>query len=359
MKILHLIDHMGLGGAQTIVKDFIEKQDNTYLFALRKSNNEIKFDKIYEKRLHFFDTNSRTLNFKAIKELKNYIKKNEIDILHVHLPKSTLIAYLLKKFYNLPKLKIIIHEHGPIYSNNFIYILLLKLISKKAFKFIAVSKKTKELLQNKIKIKEEKLELIYNYIDIKSTIFLNKTEKKELRESINFKPEDYLIGFAGRLSKVKHIETLIKSSAYLGKENIKILIIGAGEEKESLEKLAKIYKNIYFLGFRSDMKKIYQILDTIVLCSYSEASPMAFYESQIFGIPFIGSDVFAINEFIIDNWNGLLFPLENEKILAEKIKLIKNDLLLREKIIKNSLENIKKYDISYFHEKINSLYNSK
>ncbi|NCC71068.1 ParB/RepB/Spo0J family partition protein, partial [bacterium] len=66
---------MGLGGAQTIVKDFIEKQDNTYLFALRKSNNEIKFDKIYEK----LDKEDKELEKTLTPRILNLLKEHNVD----------------------------------------------------------------------------------------------------------------------------------------------------------------------------------------------------------------------------------------------------------------------------------------
>ena len=58
MKVLHIVDHLGLGGAQTIVRGVFEKQKNNkniFLFSLRKRN--------YDKIDHFSGIKKMVLNY--------------------------------------------------------------------------------------------------------------------------------------------------------------------------------------------------------------------------------------------------------------------------------------------------------
>ena len=81
-------------------------------------------------------------------------------------------------------------------------------------------------------------------------------------------------------------------------------------------------------------------------------------EAQACGVPVIASDVQSLNEIIIDEVNGLLFDFENNKQLADKIRLIYNNKSLKNKLIHNGLETVRKYSIQRYLKKLEMIYNS-
>ncbi len=354
-NILHVIDHLGLGGAQTIVRDIVEKNINHRVFSLRQAENQVKFSSKSEGRVRFF--RGSKYSFGSVFSLRDEVIAHDIDVLHVHLSKAIFVAYLYKLlFFN--DVKVVVNEHGAVFSpKRWFYRFVLRRISKYASYFIAVSKKTKSFLVDIAKLNSDKIEVVYNFIDFDELKFLSGLEKSSLRKSLGFSDKDFLVGFAGRLSKVKSIETLIDASKYLNGKNIKVVIIGDGELRGELEMKAAGIDNVFFLGFREDIKNLYQILDVIVLPSYSEASPMTFYESQVYGIPFVGSNVYAINEFIKDGFNGFLFEFQNDEELAEKVMKIYGDEKVRDRIKKNAISVLKKYDFKLYMKKLEEIYN--
>jgi len=117
MKILHIIDSLGLGGAQTVVRGIFESQkDNRdiFLFALRRRDITMEIDHINVK---IFNSNKK-YSFKPLIKLKELIRKEGIEVLHCHLFKSQLFGVIIKIFY-FPKIKIIFQEHGKIFSKIF------------------------------------------------------------------------------------------------------------------------------------------------------------------------------------------------------------------------------------------------
>ncbi len=355
IRVLHVIDHMGLGGAQTIINTILIKNKNHRVFALRRTDNQINFDDDVKKRVDVFEGKSK-FDLRSVFILKNLIKKYDIEILHVHLPKANLVVYLYKLLFK-GRVKVVINEHGAVFSpKRKLYRFVLRRLEKFTTCFIAVSGKTRDAMINVAGLRSEKVKLLYNFIDFDEVEFLSNKEKKDLRSSLGLNEQDFVVGFGGRLSKVKRIDTIIDAFEYFKDERTKLVIAGDGELREELEERANRNKDIKFLGFRNDMKKLYQIFDVIVLSSYSEASPMAFYESQVYGVPFVGSDVYAINEFIKDGFNGFLFKYEDSKELAEKIVEIRENKTLREKIKYNALSNLKQYDIKIYNKKLKEIY---
>src|SRR3989344_3696257 len=112
MKILHLIDSLGLGGAQTVVKGIFENQrknKDIFLYVLRKREINIDVD---HPNVKIFNSNKK-YSLASIQELRNLIEKEQISIIHCHLFRSQVFGWILKRFY-FPNIKLIFHEHGQI-----------------------------------------------------------------------------------------------------------------------------------------------------------------------------------------------------------------------------------------------------
>jgi glycosyltransferase involved in cell wall biosynthesis len=355
-KILHIVKLAGLGGTETIVKEIISAC-NYNVFCLKKSDID-RYSNV--SNYVFFGTSSRWYKYNLFVFLKLYklVKRKEIKILHVHMANPLFYAILIKFF--CKDIIIIYHEHGGIYHNKKL-IYFLKKFQRKIFLFLAVSKSTEQELIKKAKIPENKIKILYNFVDLDKFNRKNITWNiKKERRRLRIKSNEFVIGFAGRLNKIKGCEYLIKALPFLD-FNYKVLIAGDGSLKEKLNKLTKnlnIQNKVIFTGYVENIEKIYSLLDIYVMPSLSEASPMVFYETQAFGIPIVGSNVPAINEFIVPPKNGLLFNAKNSKDLARKINLIYKNKKLRDSMKTFSRKNVLKYSLDNYIKKLNEIYSN-
>lgn len=359
MRVLHIIDHVGMGGAQTILKGIFEKnRDNKDIFYYALRNNKIKVE-IDHPNIHSYKGFSK-LNTKSLLELRKLITNEKIDVLHCHLAKSMFFGYILKTLF-FKKVKLIFHEHGRIFENQKLYNYFNKKAQNNVDLFIAVSEATKIKLIKNSKLDEHKIKVLYNFVD------LNKINPNNIKNNdrtikgreIGINKDYFVIGFAGRLNKIKGCDLLIKSIPYIKIQNFKLLIAGDGPEKSRLEILTKeinVEDKVHFCGYIKNILKFYRLIDCFVLSSRSEASPMAFYEIQALGIPLIANDVIALNEFIEDKENGLLFQTNNERDLAEKINFVYNNPELRAQMTGYGIDNIKKYSINAYINELNIIY---
>lgn len=357
MKVLHIIDSLGLGGAQTVIKGIFESQRknrNIFLFVLRKREINIE---INHPNIKIFNSKAK-YSLKPIKELREIIEKNKINVLHCHLFRSQFIGWRLKIKY-FPKIKLIFHEHGEIFQNHLIYDYFMRKSKEEADLVIAVSKATKNELIERAKINSDKIKVLYNFVDLER--FNPKKVKinvKKEKEKLGIKKDDFIIGFVGRLSKVKNCKYLIRALPILDFP-YKVLIAGDGTERYKLERLAKklgVYNKIIFLGYRSDVVFIYTLIDILVIPSLSESFGISLIEAQAMEVPVIASNVPALNEIIKDKQNGLLFEVKNSQDLAQKIELISKNEELGKELIKKGLETVKKYDLNNYNKKLNRLY---
>ena len=357
MKVLHIIDTLWLGGAQSLLKSFFENQKENadiFLFSLRtrEFNIEIDHPNVIEN-----ESFSR-LSLKPLKTIRKIIREYNIDVLHCHLPRSHVFGYLIKRLY-FPGIKLVLHEHGEIFEKYIIYKTILKFISSKINLFICVSTASENELSKKVKADEGRTAVLHNFVSI--AIF-NKNnfppDRKNERGKLGFDEHDFVIGFAGRLFRRKGWREFI-SAAYLlkGKEELKFVMGGTGKDRKSLIKsiyLSGMSQKVLYLGYVKNMLWFYSLIDCLVIPSHWEGLPVAQLEARALGIPIIVSNGPGLNE--IQDKCMLVFENKNPADLASKILLLMEDKTLQIKLsevpdLKNEL-----FSIEMYIEKLNSLY---
>jgi len=350
MNILHIIDSLGLGGAQTVVKGIFEYQQHNsslFLFVLRtrEITMKINHDNV------FICNSSQKYSPSKLFKLKNIIKENNIQILHCHLLGSLLYGFLVKVIF-FPKIKLVYHEHGSILQKWNVYEILLKFFSKKIDSIIAVSNGVKDSLIKIIGYKEENIFVIFNFYDISR---IGEFVKEPSRH------DKVVFGFIGRLDKLKGCEYIINSLKFINYP-YSLIIAGDGPEKENLIKLAtdnNVIANIKFLGYITKPEDFYNSIDVLVIASSSEASPMILYEAQYKGKPIIAGNVIALNEFIKDGYNGFLYKYADINELASKVNSfcqIYQEPSKYQELVNNSHNYIKEYTIERTYNKISDMY---
>ena len=201
---------------------------------------------------------------------------------------------------------------------------------KIANKIIFTSRADKDFAQKTFKIKESKIAIISNYIDI--DLFKPMPElKKELNS----------VCFVGRLSREKNLKELIAAVNEL--PQVKLYIAGEGPEKEALQEQVQNNKNIVFLGKlpNEQLPALLNKCEVFVLPSLYEGNPKALLEAMACGLPCLTSDIEGIKETVSQNRNGLLVnPLKKD--ITKGLTLLLRDKFFAEQLGLQARETIEK-----------------
>jgi glycosyltransferase involved in cell wall biosynthesis len=138
--------------------------------------------------------------------------------------------------------------------------------------------------------------------------------------------------------------------------DIKFVIAWDWDDRDKLLDKIKNQSNIFYLWHIENMPDFYNILDLFVIPSYWEAMWLTEIESMATWKPVIASNVEALNEIIIDWYNWLFFNVKDSKNLSDKIVKLYDDKSLRETLIKNWLNEVKKYSLDNYLIEINKIY---
>ena len=160
-----------------------------------------------------------------------------------------------------------------------------------------------------------------------------------------------LIGYFGRLKKYKSADHLLKAFMIVKEKipELQLVIIGEGDYRKNLESLSRelgISSDVRFTGFVDENEKV-RLLQQVwfmVNTSSKEGWGLTVVESNACGTTVLGSNVPGLRDAIKDGETGLLYEYGNITELAEKISLLLNDTVLRERLAKNALAFSRTFD---------------
>lgn len=192
---------------------------------------------------------------------------------------------------------------------------------------IAISQNLKDKLERTVNMPN--LHVILNCIDNETFTFPTKTKNDDTLQ----------LTTASRLIPGKNTAAVIELFTKLRRDfpNLYLNIAGTGSELPKLRSKVKelqIGSFVHFAGQLNvvDLCCLYQKSDVFILLSFYENLALVYLEANACGIPVIGSDVGGTREAITDGITGFVVPVDNEKIIYEKTKLLLSNKSLRKKM---------------------------
>ena len=162
-----------------------------------------------------------------------------------------------------------------------------------------------------------------------------------------FKPsfggqKEKLIIFVGRLEHVKGCDIFLRALALLKLDDFKVLVLGSGSQKKSLQSLSEKLglKNLEFLGSVSDIQNYYKKAKIIVSSSRFEGLGNVLIESAFFDCIRVATPTAGALELLEDGKNGFISSDFSEQALA---KAILKALSADESVLENTRAESEKF----------------
>jgi len=270
------------------------------------------------------------------------------DILHCHTWYTFMAGFLAKKLYDKP-LVVTVHSLEPLrpwkeeqLGNGY------KLSSwmertgiEAADRVIAVSQGSKEDILKYYNISEEKVEVIYNGINLNQ---YQKTDRNIARKKYGI--EGKYILFVGRISRQKGITHLIDAVKYLPKD-IKVVLCASSpdtqEVLEEVEQKVKLYDNIIWINRmvgKEEIIELYSNAEVFACPSIYEPFGIINLEAMACKTPVVASATGGIKEVVVHEETGFLVEPGNPEELAKYINILLNNKDLAIKFGENGRKRV-------------------
>ena len=146
-------------------------------------------------------------------------------------------------------------------------------------------------------------------------------DRAEARTRLGVGPADRLIGWVGRLSREKAADVLL---AALAQVDLAAVVIGAGGEREALERQAAalgLAGRVRWAGLVPEAGRYFAAFDCYVLSSRTEGTPIALFEAMAAGVPIVTTRVGGVPDVVGED-EALLVPAEDPAALAGAIRAV-------------------------------------
>ena len=358
IHVVHLIDSLGPGGAQEVVRLIVKKSipegiRHTVIVLTRK-------EPYYEQGIlqtgteiiylsQFWRIGFVLIIPLLIGRLRHYLKGIQPSVIHFHLPGAMVVGCLATLGLKIGKiLTVYAWENQLPFWVYPVLQLLTPLIDKihcaNGSQFPWVSKH----------------KLIETSAGIDVEMELNPSQK-HLLEEFNINGKSPLLFSIGRFHPDKGHDLAIQVLGIVQKvlPDAVLFIIGIGEfsEEKRLKELAKhlhLSGSVIFTGYRTDLTSFLVLGGFFIRGSVNECGNMSQVLAQYCGLVPIGFDVSSVIktqfDFIQNNLTGKLVPLKDIRRMAEEIIHIWNHPQTYQQMRERSKEWVKKHhDIRKTH----------
>lgn len=129
----------------------------------------------------------------------------------------------------------------------------------------------------------------------------------------------------------KNFDMLMRSFSliYQKLRDSKLYVVGKKPKNKILDQYSglEFYKNIIFTGVLDDkeLNQFYENSDVMLITSFQEGFGIIGLEAMSYGIPVVSTDCGGPRDYVVNNKNGFLVEINNDKKMAERTLYILNN----------------------------------
>lgn len=181
-------------------------------------------------------------------------------------------------------------------------------------RYIQISDAEKQSALDKKICREDKLQVIFNGVDIES--YENGVHGAVKRKDLNIPEDAFVVGMVGRMSPQKAPDIFVKMAKKVKDvvPNAHFIIVGNGNQEAEIRKYAEengFADCLHITGWVDNPMSYVEIFDVACLLSRWEGFGLALPEYMMAGKPIVASSVDAIPNIIRDGENGLLVEVDD------------------------------------------------
>lgn len=326
------------------VKNFCDKlkeSEDVKIISINKTKSIIK-------KIYFYMTF-------YLKIMYHYLFKH-YDLIYVHYAGYNAPPILIGNFFKRQK-KLIVNVHGSDVTPEKKLESITNVFTKKLVQVADLVVVPSSYFENVVKQKYGRN--INTWISPSAGIDLSIFNSTNKQVQVN---KEIKIGFVSRLDKDKGWDILLYTVKQLIDDNfpIKLVMVGSGQQEKEVVQLINdlgIRDNVIRKSMlpQKELVSIYTNIDIFIFPSTREGESLGLVglEAMACGTPVIGSDFGGIRTYVIDQYNGFLFPPRDKIELLKCIRLYSTlSEEERKNLSNNAIETAKKYDSNSVNKKL-------
>ena len=281
----------------------------------------------------------------ALLALVRLMFREQPDVVHTHTAKAGMLGRLAALAYNVTRARarraLVVHTfHGHVFEGYFrpgisaLVVRAERWLAHATDIIVTISPLQKADITGRFTVaKAEKTVVVALGLQLEQLLAM-PAGAPDLRGTIGAATGDVVVGFAGRMVKVKDLPTLVRAfaRAYSAMPALRLVLAGNGPERAAAEALAgdlHVGHRVHFLGWVDDLPRFYSTLDVFALSSVNEGTPVAAIEAMAAGRAVVATSVGGVPDVVEHDTSGLLVPPRDADALGAALARLAADRELR------------------------------
>lgn len=330
MRVLHLIDTGGPGGAETILHEVatgldarawesvVAVPERDWLDrALRGSGVE-----------PLLVPTEGAFDLGYLVRLARVVRQRRIDIIHAHLLTTSVYGSLVGRILGLP---VVCTFHGEVdvSSEDTYRAAKFRIVSRGRNRVVFVSETLRRTFLSSTPLDPSITRVVHNGID---TGVFRPGRDDTLRVELGVNDGEVLIGAVGNLRVAKDYPNLLRAAALLRQRSPRYRFVIAGDTRTPmLQELLELRRQLglegalSFVGFRDDVPRFLRALDLYLISSSAEGFSLSTVQALASGVPVVATRCGGPEEILEGGEVGVLVPPRDPGAIADAVHALSHD----------------------------------
>jgi len=325
INILHIIKSLGRGGAETLLPETLVKHDQGkyrfhYIYFIPWKDQMVGAIQTAGGVVTCYSATNNLAIMSKVPAIVAYVKKHQIRLIHCHLPWAGITGRIVGRLTGVP---VVYTEHNLWERYHRLTYHLNKITYSSQEKVIAVSSEVAGSIHKHHKNKKPAVQVVLNGINTEKFSKAYKTDI-DIRGRFGIPPEAILIGITCVFRAQKRLTTWLEIANRIHQNfpAVHFIIIGDGILKAEIHSRAaelKTSEYVHFAGLQTEIRPYLLAMDIFMMSSEFEGLPIALLEAMSMEVMPACTNAGGISELVRDDVNGVLVPVAEPLLLAEKL----------------------------------------
>jgi glycosyltransferase involved in cell wall biosynthesis len=361
VRVLHLIDSGGPGGAETIFVHLASRlEPERWESHVSVPREGWVSQALEEQGLEPIVIPSRgRVNLRYLSRLVRLIKRRRIGLIHTHLFGAAVYGGVAARLCRIPVVSTL-HGEPDLPAERREARLRYPVLRFGRGHVVLVSKSLERSFHARERFPQARTTVIHNGID--GAVF-HPGSAAGVRESLGLTDEQVLVGAVGNFRPAKGLEVFVEAAGALAERDARYRFVIAGERDAAIFPRVQdrvrelgLEDRLHVLGFRSDIGDVFRALDVYVSSSHREGFSLTTVQALASGVSVVATRSGGPEEILEHNDSGLLVPVGNPKAIADAVHRVVTDPALASRLSKAGLARARDFSLERMLGRYEELY---
>ena len=304
----------------------------------------------------------------SVRRIVQEIRRFRPHILHTHTAKAGAVGRVAAMLAGEARPPITVHTfHGHVLRGYFdpvrteFFRETERRLARHTTHLIAVSPQVRDELLKLGVGSPDQFSVIRLGIELEKRVTAERS-RAELRRLFGIPDDRFVVGWIGRMTSIKRVHDVVSAFAAIRRRGIEatLCLVGDGPDRAAVEKLAHdlgVIRDILFVGYQRDVASYYSFIDTLILASANEGTPVVAMEALVAGRPVVSTRVGGVPDVVTDGVDGILCDPGDVDALADALGELATDPGLRAQLGRPGRANmLARYSVERLVDDVDSLY---